>query len=165
MRFDAEQPTESMAIAVTTWCDLVTDLAVLTIDPPDSQSLVPARFGYADDVGAFIEGHIAGFPFWKRRQQRGPNGMYTLRDLHHGIAKVAAASGRRTGRFEVEVSPPRDTSDAEQSPWAGMSGGPLWANDAIIGVIAEHHRHEGPNWLTAVCIDRCLARVSGLGRS
>jgi hypothetical protein len=80
-----------------------------------------------------------------------------VRDLHHASARIAVASNRRTGRLEVKVSGPRDTPDNVGSPWEGMSGAPLWAGEHLVGVIAEHHRAEGPDWLTAVRLDHCLA--------
>jgi tetratricopeptide (TPR) repeat protein len=160
VRFNAEQPSQCSAAATVGWCDTGTDLAVLVIDALAGGGEVPAvGYGRVGDVGEFIDAHTAGFPLWKLRHgppDRG-GGVFQLRDLHHGEARVAVASNRRTGRLEVEVSPPRDNPDPGKSPWEGMSGAPLWAGERIIGVIAEHHRHEGPNWLTAIRIDRCLA--------
>jgi len=160
VRFNAEQPGEWSPSAVVGWCDADTDVAVLVIDAPGAGVEVPAaEYGRLGDVGEFIDAHTAGFPLWKLRHGRldRDGGVFQLRDLHHGEARVAAVSNRRTGRLEVQVSPPRDNPDPRRSPWEGMSGAPLWAGERIIGVIAEHHRDEGPNWLTAIRIDRCFA--------
>ncbi|WP_460493349.1 trypsin-like peptidase domain-containing protein [Dactylosporangium cerinum] len=157
VRFDAQRPTEWAVTGRPEWCDNTTDLAVLRITPLDAEPVLQAGYVRLADVGVFVDAHTAGFPWWKlRRQVHDQDGPFALRDLHHATGRIAVASNRRTGRLEVEVSAPRDIPEAARSPWEGMSGAPLWVADRIVGVIAEHHRHEGPNWLTAIRIDRCL---------
>jgi tetratricopeptide (TPR) repeat protein len=166
VRFDADQPSEWSATAEPGWCDAETDLAVLIIDAPTGGGETPtAGYGRLGDVGEFIDAHTAGFPLWKLRRvaSKGDAGMSAFRDLHHGESRIAVMSNRRTGRLEVEVSPPRENPDPDKSPWEGMSGAPLWARDRIIGIIGEHHLNEGSNWLTAIRIDRCL-EVAGKDR-
>ncbi|GLW33784.1 tetratricopeptide repeat protein [Actinoplanes regularis] len=155
-RFDADRATEWTANAELTWYDTAADLAVLTIDAPASDPLSPTRYGRLDDVGDFIDAHTPGFPRWKLRPARYQGDVFNVRDLHHASARIAVASNRRTGRLEVKVSGPRDTPDTSGSPWEGMSGSPLWAGEHLVGVIAEHHRVEGPDWLTAARLDHCL---------
>ncbi|MEV6344393.1 tetratricopeptide repeat protein [Actinoplanes sp. NPDC051851] len=160
VRCDAERATEWTAEATLLWYDTAADLALLGIEAPSAAPLSPTRYGRLEDVGAFIDAHTPGFPRWKLRPSPAHHGDFAVRDLHHASARIAVASNRRTGRLEVKVSGPRDTPESAGSPWEGMSGAPLWAGEHLVGVIAEHHRAEGPDWLTAVRLDHCLATTS-----
>lgn len=160
VRFDADRPGEWSAQASVAWADRASDVAVLSIVPPEPAPVVldSARFGrVADDRHDVIGVHAAGFPLWKRRRR--PDGAY-FRELHQADGTVAALSNLRTGTLEMTVTPAGTDPDPGTSPWAGMSGAAVWTGSHIIGVVAEHHRAEGVGRLTAVRLDHALL---GLG--
>ncbi|WP_327117037.1 trypsin-like peptidase domain-containing protein [Streptomyces sp. NBC_01341] len=159
VRFDADRPGQWAATAVVSWADSGTDVAVLTFRPePGIAAVAPALFGrIGDDTHAVVAVHAAGFPLWKRR--RGADGRQ-FRELHQADGTVAALSNLRTGTLEITVQTAAADPDPEVSPWSGMSGAAVWAGARIVGVVAEHHRHEGAGRLTAARIDHTLGRVS-----
>ncbi|MFE9402664.1 trypsin-like peptidase domain-containing protein [Streptomyces sp. NPDC006530] len=173
VRCDADRDGEWSAPATVTWADRHSDLAVLGVEPPPGAPAVvePSRFGrVADDRHGVVDVCAAGFPLWKRRTRR----KGTFRELHQADGTVAALSNLRTGTLEMTVAPAGADPDPGASPWAGMSGAAVWAGHLIIGVVAEHHRSEGPGRLTAVRLDHALrgladgrrtelARLLGLG--
>ncbi|MEU9194323.1 trypsin-like peptidase domain-containing protein [Streptomyces hundungensis] len=159
VRCDADRDGEWSAPATVTWADRHSDLAVLSVVPPPGApaAVEPARFGrVADDRHGVIDVYAAGFPLWKRRTRR----EGTFRELHQADGTVATLSNLRTGTLEMTVAPAGADPDPGASPWAGMSGAAVWAGHLIIGVVAEHHRSEGPGRLTAVRLDHALR---GLG--
>ncbi|MFW6693525.1 trypsin-like peptidase domain-containing protein [Streptomyces sp. MAR4 CNX-425] len=165
VRCDADRPGEWSAPAVVAWTAAGSDLAVLTVTPPAHApaAAVPARFGrVADDRPDVVDVHLAGFPLFKRR--RHPDGAY-FREMHQAHGSVAALSNLRTGTLEVTVPPPGADPDPAVSPWSGMSGAAVWAGDRVVGVIAEHHRAEGLNRLTAVRLDHALRGLDESGRA
>ncbi|MGP9018122.1 trypsin-like peptidase domain-containing protein [Streptomyces sp. BR1] len=164
VRCDADQPGEWSAPAVVTWADADSDLAVLAIEAPATTPVVtgPARFGrIADDRHSMVGVHAAGFPLWKRRRRDGAS----FRELHVADGTVAALSNLRTGTLEMTVAPAGTDPDPAASPWAGMSGAAVWAGSRIIGVVAEHHRFEGPGRLTAVRLDHALRGLDAVERA
>ncbi|MCX3063558.1 trypsin-like peptidase domain-containing protein [Streptomyces beihaiensis] len=159
VRCDADRPGQWSTPAAVAWADAGSDLAVLTLTPPEQAptSLEPVRFGrIADDRHAVIDVHAAGFPLWKRRQ--GPHGAF--RELHQADGTVAALSNLRTGTLELTVTEAGADPDPDASPWAGMSGAAVWVGDRVVGVVAEHHRAEGPGRLAAVRLDHALRRIA-----
>ncbi|GHC87259.1 trypsin-like peptidase domain-containing protein [Streptomyces flavofungini] len=164
VRCCADRPGEWSAPAAVTWAHEDTDLAVLTVVPPAGGLPVtdPARFGrIADDRHGVVGVHAVGFPLWKRRHR---DGAY-FRELHQADGTVAALSNLRTGTLEMTVKPADADPDPATSPWAGMSGAAVWAGGTIIGVVAEHHRPEGPRRLTAVRLDYALRRLGAAVRA
>ncbi|MEU5436766.1 trypsin-like peptidase domain-containing protein [Streptomyces sp. NPDC020719] len=165
VRCDADQPAEWSAPAMVTWADAGSDLAVLSVGAPAAAPAVtaPARFArIADDRHGVIGVHAAGFPLWKRRRRS--DGAY-FRELHQADGTVAALSNLRTGTLEMTVAPAGTDPDPAASPWAGMSGAAVWAGSRIIGVVAEHHRYEGPGRLTAVRLDHALRGLGAARRA
>lgn len=158
VRFDADRPGQWAASADVAWSDATTDVAVLAFaPPPDAASVPPAPFGrIGDDRHAVVDVHAAGFPLWKRRRR--PDGGQ-FRELHQADGTVAALSNLRTGTLEITVAVAAADPDPQVSPWSGMSGAALWAGNLIVGVVAEHHRWEGPGRLTAARIDHVLRNV------
>ncbi|MFD4921356.1 trypsin-like peptidase domain-containing protein [Streptomyces goshikiensis] len=158
VRFEADRPGQWSAPAEVVWSDTATDVAVLAFTPPaGAEPVGPAPFGrIGDDRHAVVDVHAAGFPLWKRR--RDAEGRQ-FRELHQADGTVAALSNLRTGTLEVTVSVAAADPDPQVSPWSGMSGSALWAGSRIVGVIAEHHRWEGPGRLTAARLDHTLRRV------
>ncbi|MGW1026386.1 tetratricopeptide repeat protein [Streptomyces sp. NPDC002577] len=158
IRFDADRPGQWMVPARVAWSDIDTDVAVLAFAPPaGSGAVAPTRFGrIADDRHAVIDVHAAGFPLWKQRRR--PDGR-RFRELHQADGTVAALSNLRTGTLEITVAAAAADPDPHTSPWSGMSGAAVWVGTHIVGVVAEHHRWEGPARLTAARMDHILRRV------
>ncbi|MFD9632621.1 trypsin-like peptidase domain-containing protein [Streptomyces violascens] len=164
VRCDADREGEWSGPAAVTWADVATDLAVLRVVPPESAAAVvePARFGrIPDDRHGVIDVYALGFPLWKRRSR---SDRTSFRELHQADGTVAALSNLRTGTLEMTVAPAGADPDPAASPWAGISGAAVWAGNRIIGVVAEHHRSEGPGRLTAVRLDHALARLGPADR-
>jgi hypothetical protein len=161
-RFDAGGAGEWTASADVVWRDPEHDIAVLRLDRPEEDRLAPVRYGRLADRSAFIPVHAAGFPLWKRRDR--PDGR-PYRELHDAGGTLPVLSNRRGGTLEIHVPPPAEAPDPWVSPWKGMSGAALWAGDHIIGVVAEHHRSEGPGRLTATRVDRLIEAVDGEHRA
>uniref|UniRef100_A0AAU2V3C6 Trypsin-like peptidase domain-containing protein n=1 Tax=Streptomyces sp. NBC_00003 TaxID=2903608 RepID=A0AAU2V3C6_9ACTN len=165
VRCDADRDGEWSAPATVTWADADSDLAVLSVVPPAAAPAVvePARFGrIPDDRHGVIDVHALGFPLWKRRSR---SDRTSFRELHQADGTVAALSNLRTGTLEMTVAPAGADPDPGTSPWAGMSGAAVWAGSRIIGVVAEHHRSEGPGRLTAVRLDHALHRLGPADRT
>ncbi|WP_438291944.1 trypsin-like peptidase domain-containing protein [Streptomyces sp. HUAS TT7] len=165
VRFDADREGEWSGPAAVTWADVGTDLAVLSVVPPEPVPVAvePGRFGrIPDDRHGVIDVHALGFPLWKRRSR---SDRTSFRELHQADGTVAALSNLRTGTLEMTVAPAGADPDPGTSPWAGMSGAAVWAGSRIIGVVAEHHRSEGPGRLTAVRLDHALGRLGPADRA
>ncbi|MFJ9173884.1 trypsin-like peptidase domain-containing protein [Streptomyces sp. NPDC102360] len=165
VRCEADRPGEWSAPATVAWADKASDLAVLSVAaPPTAPAAVTApRFGrVADDRHGVSVVHAAGFPLWKRRRR--PDGT-SFRELHQADGTVAALSNLRSGTLELTVAPAGADPDPGASPWAGMSGAAVWAGHRVIGVVAEHHRAEGPGRLTAVRLDHALRRLGAVDRA
>ncbi|MFI6472242.1 trypsin-like peptidase domain-containing protein [Streptomyces sp. NPDC050516] len=165
VRFDADREGEWSGPAAVTWADTDTDLAVLSVVPPEAApaAVGPARFGrIPDDRHGVIDVHALGFPLWKRRSR---SDRTSFRELHQADGTVAALSNLRTGTLEMTVAPAGADPDPGTSPWAGMSGAAVWAGSRVIGVVAEHHRSEGPGRLTAVRLDHALHRLGPADRT
>jgi hypothetical protein len=76
-----------------------------------------------------------------------------FRNSHDAHGTIAPLSNWRTGTFDASVRPPDRTDATDASPWEGMSGAAVWADDRLIGVVIEHHHAEGPAMLTAARLD------------
>ncbi|MFC0527196.1 trypsin-like peptidase domain-containing protein [Phytohabitans kaempferiae] len=155
VRFDADRPTQWTASA-TVACGLdEADVAVLAIDPPAEHALVDTvEYAGLGDRDAVLDVRLAGFPRWKQRR-RSDGRIH--RELHSAHGTVSVLSNRRGGTLEITVPAPAEDPDQDVSPWEAMSGAAVWADNRIVGVVAEHHRREGLGRLSATRIDRCLA--------
>ncbi|MFC7220133.1 trypsin-like peptidase domain-containing protein [Streptomyces polyrhachis] len=154
VRCDADRPQEWSAPANVAWRGTDTDLVALACTPPPGAPPAPAaRFGtVADDRYGILAACALGFPLWKLRH--GAAGSY--RELVQADGTIALLSNRRDGTLELLVTAPDRDTDPARSPWSGMSGAAVWVGEHIIGVVAEHHRAEGLNRLTAVRLDHAL---------
>ena len=150
VRFDADRPTEWSAPARVVLLESEQDLAVLAIAPPaDAPPSPPTRGGRVAENAAEIAVRAVGFPLFKMRE----HGDGRFRDSHDAHGTIAPLSNWRTGTLEVSVRPPDRTDASDASPWEGMSGAGVWADDRLIGVVTEHHHAEGPAMLTAARLD------------
>ena len=126
------------------------DLALLPLRGALLTPLDGASFGRLDRAAsAPIPAKAAGFPRFKRRPaQRGST--LEIRDSHEANGTIAALSNARTGTYELSglAVVPADEAEPAHSPWEGMSGAAVWADDRLIGVVAEHHPTDGKATLT-----------------
>jgi hypothetical protein len=152
VRFEPDLDGEWTVEATSWWADPVSDLAVVAIDAP--APVAPARFARIEDRAAVLTVMAVGFPWWKVRTD--VNGK-KYRDSHQVVGTVAVLSNWREGTLEVVVDPA--TPRGDHSPWEGMSGAVLWADDRIVGVLAKHHPGDGLGRLAAARLDLALDRV------
>ncbi len=163
VRLDAGQEAEIEVLAESWWADpaghLGTDLAVITIPPSATagRTVEAVRFGRISDCTAVLMVQAFGFPLFKLRDDPGAgDGLFVLRDFEQASGHAPVAANRRTGSLAVYLDDPPVLQPAkgDPSPWEGMSGGPVWSGDRIVGVVAEHHVSEGTGRLTVRRIDR-----------
>ncbi|MEV6479308.1 trypsin-like peptidase domain-containing protein [Streptomyces sp. NPDC051576] len=163
VRFEADRPAEWATGARVLLSSEEADLALLELVdmPPASQAvLAHPRFAGVPDVDATLRVSAVGFPLFKMRRATARRGLAEpevptrYRDSCHVDGTVSVLSNRREGTLEVGVSSPADEVEPHRSPWEGMSGAVVWHGDAIIGVMARHHRADGLNRLAAVRVSR-----------
>ncbi len=154
VRFDADLPGEWTAEVISCWADRRSDLAVLTIAPRAAEPAVAvARFGrIGGDRAAVLAARAVGFPRFKLKTDDDA-AQLQYRDSHQADGSVAVLSNRREGTLELTIPPPERDPDPDVSPWEGMSGAAVWVGDRIVGVIARHHRSDGPNRLAVARLD------------
>ena len=89
-------------------------------------------------------------PFMERDAADGAR----LRETADAVGHVPVLSGLAGGLLSVQVSsaprplPPAQTALGD-SPWSGMSGGPVVADGLLLGVVTEHAPREGSSAITA----------------
>ncbi|MFD4256276.1 trypsin-like peptidase domain-containing protein [Streptomyces sp. NPDC058534] len=163
VRFDADHPTEWSTEARVVLSSRPADLALLELTGtlPETRPVHHApRYAVLPEEAVTLPVTAVGFPRFKLREYGGadepntggPPGRY--RDSCHVDGAVSALSNRRAGTLEVAVPPPAEDVEPDRSPWEGMSGAPLWSDDAIIGLITTHHRSDGLGRLAAVRVGR-----------
>ena len=159
LRFEAGLPAEWTAAGTVEFRDPAGDLAVVSVDrsvAPDG--LVPVRVGRLGDRAAFVEVQVAGFPRWKLRARPG------YRVLAHERGSVAVLANRREATLQVTVTAPAADPSAAVSAWEGMSGGPVFCGDRLVGVVTRQYAREGLNRLAATRLDRCLETLDDASR-
>jgi hypothetical protein len=168
VRLDVGQPNQVDVEAEGRWADPQgshgTDLAVVMIptDVTAGREADLAQFGQISDGTAVLAVQALGFPRFKLRRSAASTGEpEVFRDLDQVTGHAPVAANRRQGTLAVYLDdpPPAVPEHASNSPWEGMSGAAVWADDRIIGVLAEHHSSEGPGRLTARRIDRAYQRL------
>jgi tetratricopeptide (TPR) repeat protein len=172
VRLDVGQRTEIDVQAESWWADPAaqegTDLAVITIPPTATagRKSESVRFGRISDCTATLTVKAFGFPLFKLRDAPATVGQgVVLREFEQANGHAPVAANRITGTLEVNLDapPPSEPPKGEPSPWQGMSGGPVWSDDRIVAVVAEHHPSEGTGRLTARRIDRAYEKLSASG--
>jgi len=109
-----------------------------------------------------------GFPRWKLRDKEAAapavdGGKSRFRELAQVPAGLASAANRRSGGCELVVAAPEpDARHPRVSAWEGMSGGPVFVDELLVGVVTDHHRQEGLGRLAAARLDMCLADLTDL---
>lgn len=169
VRFEPDLPGEWTADTVSWTVDAASDIAVVTITPrPGEPAPSPVRFGRIGTRAAQLPVQAVGFPRWKLRGDTGavplgstgPAATTWFRDSAHVIGTVAVLAHWREGTLEVAASTrprlPAPGTGGAVSPWEGMSGAALWAEDRIVGVITKHHPGDDLGTLTAARFDLAL---------
>ncbi|MEU4685915.1 trypsin-like peptidase domain-containing protein [Streptomyces xinghaiensis] len=166
VRFDADRPGERTLDAEVTWRHEGVDAAVLSVDPGAAGGGQPPwlpPFGRIGERDAVLRCSAVGFPLFKLR--RDADGS-SYRDTAHAVATCAVLSNRREGTLDLSTDPPAEPGPAVSSsgavlpagpavsPWSGMSGAVVLSRGHVIGVVAEHHRTDGPGRLAASRVDR-----------
>ncbi|WP_163506723.1 trypsin-like peptidase domain-containing protein [Fodinicola acaciae] len=149
VRFEPDLPGQR-EFAARSW-ETENDVALVRIDHEDVPAVAFGRIGVRPAV---LAAQAVGFPRWKLRFEDGS----AYRDACHAHGSIAVLSNWREDTLELTVPAPADVS--EGSPWEGMSGAAVWVGDRIVGIVAKHHRSDGPGRLTAARVDRANALLS-----
>ena len=95
--------------------------------------------------------HVIGYPAFMEREAA-DGGRF--RETADALGQVPVLSGLAGGLLSVQVSSsPRPLPPAQvalgDSPWSGMSGGPVVADGLLLGVVTEHAPRAGSSAITA----------------
>jgi hypothetical protein len=159
VRFNADQADEWSAPASVLWSDAVEDGALLLLQlPSNAMGVSAATYGRISDRPGVVEAQAVGFPWWKLRADSaaGVQSPSRYRDMHQALCTIATLSNSRSQTLELATSPPERRGERGRSPWEGMSGAAVWAENRIVGVVREHALAEGPNHLTATRVERLI---------
>lgn len=126
------------------------DLALVEIDDPtlDLPALQLARLDRESVVEAAVSCHTYGFPWFAERPA--PD---AVREIVDAVGEIPVLSKLAFGFASVLVRdsprplPPEERTLAD-SPWSGMSGGPVIAGGRLLGVVIEHAKREGQSAIT-----------------
>jgi tetratricopeptide (TPR) repeat protein len=148
--------------AVVAWCrwdagDGSTDLALLSITDPAWRSPTgwePVSWGRLVTARAACE--AVGYPQVQR--VRDSAGKLVMRDLEHPVGWVSRLTTAKAGTLGVDLTSaaPLPVPDTEPSPWAGMSGAPLFCGAVLVGVLTTHPDGFDTSRLTAAAVTGLL---------
>jgi WD40 repeat protein len=129
------------------------DLALVEFDTPKID-LPPMGLGAVDRdslSGDPVERcHAIGYPTFMEHES--PDGDL-IRDTVDACGQVSVLSRLVAGLLSLQVTstpkklPPKDVALGD-SPWSGISGGPLVADGELLGVVTEHAAREGSSAIT-----------------
>ncbi|MFI1432580.1 trypsin-like peptidase domain-containing protein [Streptomyces lydicus] len=156
VRFDADLPTEQTHLAEVIWADTRVDIAVLSV-LGEQRRVSWAVFGRVIERDDVLRCSAMGFPVFKMRTDHDGS---RYRDACHVVGTCAVLSNRREGTLDLRVAPPHADIHSGHSPWEGMSGAAVFSGDSIIGVVARHHRSDGPGHLAVLRADRWHEQLS-----
>jgi tetratricopeptide (TPR) repeat protein len=130
------------------------DLALVQVDALPGDGYPPLGLGRVvrdSPVPVVIERcHAFGFPGFAESSASVPS-----RDSVQAIGVIAALSKLTRGLLSMVVSIEPEALNSErtpagESPWSGMSGGPVVAEGRLVGVVVEHSLAEGSSAITVV---------------
>ncbi|KAB2588956.1 NACHT domain-containing protein [Streptomyces arboris] len=117
--------------ATVAWRDPDLDAALLLVDEP-VRPIGPARLGVVDTRQAILECEIIGFP---RAQRYGPDRRL---EADQYTATVLPMAGRVRDLLVCELdSPPAARPDNEPPALSGLSGGPVFMGDVLLGIARQ----------------------------
>lgn len=176
VRFDANRPGEHAAEAQIAWYDKGVDVAILRLACPAGgtagdgtektpeaahvrgKARTPVRFARVGERDAVLDCSAVGFPLFKLRTHADGT---RYRDACHVAGRCAVLSNRREGTLDLRVASPDRDPDPDHSPWEGMSGATVFAAGMVVGLVALHHRSDGPSHLAVVRTDRWHENLDG----
>ncbi|WP_460071329.1 trypsin-like peptidase domain-containing protein [Streptomyces sp. YKOK-I1] len=132
------------------------DLALLQVDDLPGDGYPPLTLGRAVRDGqtpVVIERcHAFGYPGFAETSEPRP-----ARDSVHAVGVIAPLSKLSRGLLSMVVSlepatlsPQSASARSGESPWSGMSGGPVVADERLLGVVIEHALAEGSSTVTVL---------------
>lgn len=134
------------------------DLALLPINAKAQGSVEPALLGRLDREASEPVPVVAlGCPRFKLRPSDDPKVL--VRELEEVHGRISPRSNLKTRTYEMAdlaVVPPEDVEPDKHSPWEGMSGAAVWADERLIGVVGQHHPREGCGTLTIRPLEELL---------
>ncbi|MFI7643170.1 trypsin-like peptidase domain-containing protein [Nonomuraea sp. NPDC049400] len=165
VRFKGDTAEEWLGVATVELSDEKTDIAVLAVDYSVVDEVTPISFGLIGKKAAVLACSAVGFPRFKLRDDdvvaEHIGGPAQYRDSFHLSGSAPLLSNQKEGTLEIDVSTPLNIPlSGEASPWEGMSGAAVFAENVLIGVIARHYKTEGAQRLTAVRIDTSYQQMS-----
>lgn len=128
-----------------------TDLALvlISVDATPPGYVRPVLGAVYRDDAAETAAVAVGFPWFKLRPAP-DRPKVNLREVHYAVGRIVGGSNTKTGTLEFSVADAPDRRpDPDASPWEGMSGGPLFTQGRLVGVVGQHHPSEGTDTLTA----------------
>ncbi|MET9555619.1 NACHT domain-containing protein [Streptomyces sp. NPDC006645] len=135
------------------------DAALLLADedlvpPGTAEAFQPNRFGRVDGLTPLLDCHALGFPHVQRYAGQ-------KLDIEQFLGTIKPGSGSVRGEYVVEGTgtPPAAREDGA-SPWAGMSGAPVFSGRHLIGVVTRDAAGWQHGRLNAVSVHR-LADITG----
>jgi hypothetical protein len=97
---------------------------------------IPVDWGWTDELASWPRAQAIGYP----QVARDTSGSLDTEQFT-GALKLGSTGLRGTYVLDGEHAPPLSRPDG-RSPWAGMSGAPVFVQDKLIGVVRE----EPPGW-------------------
>ncbi|WUA29809.1 NACHT domain-containing protein [Streptomyces canus] len=148
----ADKPTHCDVIWVGDESDC--DAALLRadhdlIDAVFVEDLPPLRWGRVATRAPLGDCQIFGFPAVQRY-----DGNRLECEQLTGTVKAAAGLLRRVYAFDIDHTPPADIEGG--SPWAGLSGAPLFAGPVLVGLVAKDPANRQHGRIEVVPIDRIV---------
>lgn len=139
--------------ATVTWIDYRLDVALLEATGP-VQPIPPARLGVLDTREAIPGCEITGFP----RVQRYGGGRRRSLEVDQYTVTVLPMAGRVRDLLVCDLdSPPAVRPDDESPALSGLSGGPVFAGDILLGLARRIPQQRGGRRVECVPLGPVLA--------
>ncbi|MGX1563636.1 NACHT domain-containing protein [Streptomyces sp. NPDC055506] len=120
------------------------------IDTELAETLPVLRWGRLATRSPLSECQILGFPAVQRY-----DGNHLECEQVTGTVKAAAGLLRNMYVLDIDHTPPSEVAGG--SPWAGLSGAPLFVGSVLVGIVARDPANRQHGRIEAVPIDRILA--------